>query len=133
MRSAKRSEEEVPPSREAARERGLPVAEWAWGRQSHLVSRLAGLGYGSTVVYVVEYSPEQRAFEIFAERVEEAIWTALWRGLIDRGTTLNSPMGLTRREHDILAFERQWWKYAGAKEEAIKELFAMSATRYYQV
>ena len=29
----------------------------------------------------------------FAERVEEAIWTALWRGLIDRGTTLNSPMG----------------------------------------
>jgi hypothetical protein len=41
--------------------------------------------------------------------------------------------GLTRREHDILAFERQWWKYAGAKEEAIKELFGMSATRYYQV
>ena len=43
------------------------------------------------------------------------------------------PDGLTRREYDILAFERQWWKYAGAKEEAIKELFAMSATRYYQV
>ena len=41
--------------------------------------------------------------------------------------------GLTRREHDILSFERQWWKYAGAKEEAIKELFDMSATRYYQV
>ncbi len=41
--------------------------------------------------------------------------------------------GLTRREHDVLAFERQWWKYAGAKEEAIKELFGMSGTRYYQV
>ncbi len=42
--------------------------------------------------------------------------------------------GLTRREHDILAFERQWWKYAGgSKEDAIKELFSMSATRYYQV
>ena len=41
--------------------------------------------------------------------------------------------GLTRREHDILAFERQWWKYAGAKEQAIKDLFDMSATRYYQV
>lgn len=41
--------------------------------------------------------------------------------------------GLSRREHDILAFERQWWKYAGAKEEAIKEMFGMSATRYYQV
>ena len=43
------------------------------------------------------------------------------------------PDGLTRREYDILAFERQWWKYAGAKEDAIKERFAMSATRYYQV
>ncbi|MBF6329145.1 DUF3263 domain-containing protein [Nocardia transvalensis] len=41
--------------------------------------------------------------------------------------------GLTRRELDILDFERKWWKYAGAKEEAIRELFGMSATRYYQV
>lgn len=41
--------------------------------------------------------------------------------------------GLTRRERDILAFERQWWKYAGAKEQAIKELFDLSGTRYYQV
>src|SRR6202030_813544 len=41
--------------------------------------------------------------------------------------------GLTRREHDILAFERQWWKFAGSKEDAIRELFSMSATRYYQV
>ena len=46
---------------------------------------------------------------------------------------IDLPDGLTRRECDILAFERQWWKYAGAKEEAIKELFSMSATRYYQV
>jgi len=41
--------------------------------------------------------------------------------------------GLTRREREILAFERQWWKYAGAKEQAVRELFGMSATRYYQV
>jgi hypothetical protein len=41
--------------------------------------------------------------------------------------------GLTRREREILAFERQWWRYAGAKEQAIRELFDMSATRYYQV
>ena len=40
---------------------------------------------------------------------------------------------LTARDREILAFERQWWKYAGAKEQAIKELFDMSATRYYQV
>jgi hypothetical protein len=41
--------------------------------------------------------------------------------------------GLARRDREILAFERQWWKYAGAKEQAIRELFDMSATRYYQV
>lgn len=41
--------------------------------------------------------------------------------------------GLTRRERDILAFERQWWKYAGAKEDAIRGLFSLSATRYYQI
>jgi hypothetical protein len=40
---------------------------------------------------------------------------------------------LDRRAREILAFERQWWKYAGAKEQAIRELFDMSATRYYQV
>ena len=40
---------------------------------------------------------------------------------------------LSDRDREVLAFERQWWKYAGAKEQAIKELFDMSATRYYQV
>ncbi len=37
------------------------------------------------------------------------------------------------RDRAILEFERQWWKYAGAKEQAIRDLFEMSATRYYQV
>lgn len=40
---------------------------------------------------------------------------------------------LSDMEREILAFERQWWKYAGAKEQAIKDLFDLSATRYYQV
>jgi len=40
---------------------------------------------------------------------------------------------LSERDEQVLAFERQWWKYAGAKEQAIRELFDMSATRYYQV
>ena len=40
---------------------------------------------------------------------------------------------LDRRDREILAFESQWWKYAGAKEQAVRELFDMSATRYYQV
>ena len=40
--------------------------------------------------------------------------------------------GLTRREHEMLAFERQWWRAAGAKETAIRELFGVTPTRYYQ-
>jgi len=47
--------------------------------------------------------------------------------------TANDPSGLSERDEQILAFERQWWKYAGAKEQAVRELFDMSATRYYQV
>jgi hypothetical protein len=43
------------------------------------------------------------------------------------------PDSLSCREREILAFERQWWKYSGAKEQAIRELFGMSATRYYQI
>ncbi|NDL58173.1 DUF3263 domain-containing protein [Phytoactinopolyspora mesophila] len=40
---------------------------------------------------------------------------------------------LDPREREILEFERQWWKYAGSKEQVIRERFDMTATRYYQV
>ncbi|MDQ2624516.1 MAG: DUF3263 domain-containing protein [Actinomycetota bacterium] len=40
---------------------------------------------------------------------------------------------LSERDQNVLAFERQWWKYAGAKEQAIRELFDLSPARYYQV
>ena len=40
---------------------------------------------------------------------------------------------LSDRDRDILEFERQWWKYAGAKETAVRDKFDMSSTRYYQV
>lgn len=43
------------------------------------------------------------------------------------------PSGLSDLEVRILDFERSWWRYAGAKESAIKELFDMSAPRYYQL
>lgn len=42
-------------------------------------------------------------------------------------------VGLSDRDARILEFERQWWKYAGAKETAIRELFDLNATRYYQI
>lgn len=41
--------------------------------------------------------------------------------------------GLTRQEHEMLAFERQWWRRPGAKETAIRDRFGISPTRYYQV
>jgi hypothetical protein len=40
---------------------------------------------------------------------------------------------LSERDLRILEFERQWWRYAGAKEQAIRELFDCSTTRYYQL
>jgi Protein of unknown function (DUF3263) len=60
------------------------------------------------------------------------------RSVMESATEPGIPAGsayreLDRRDREILAFEGQWWKYAGAKEQAIRELFDMSATRYYQV
>ena len=40
---------------------------------------------------------------------------------------------LSDLEVRILEFERSWWRYAGAKESAIKELFDLSGPRYYQL
>lgn len=40
---------------------------------------------------------------------------------------------LSERDARILDFERQWWKFAGAKEDSVRDLFQMSATEYYQV
>ena len=40
---------------------------------------------------------------------------------------------LTDLETRILEFERNWWRFAGAKETAIKELFDLTAPRYYQL
>jgi hypothetical protein len=49
------------------------------------------------------------------------------------GAPASDQGALGERDQRILEFERQWWKYAGAKEQAVRDLFDMSATRYYQV
>ncbi|MEU8069551.1 MULTISPECIES: DUF3263 domain-containing protein [unclassified Micromonospora] len=51
----------------------------------------------------------------------------------DATDAVATPTGLTEREQRILAFEAQWWKHAGAKEQAIRDTFGLSATRYYQL
>jgi hypothetical protein len=40
---------------------------------------------------------------------------------------------LSERDMRILAFERSWWRVAGAKEREILEVFGMPVTRYYQL
>jgi len=44
-----------------------------------------------------------------------------------------SSSALSEREIAILDFERQWWRHAGAKEQAIRDEFGLSSARYYQV
>ena len=43
-----------------------------------------------------------------------------------------SGAGLSRRDHEMLRFEQLWWRRAGAKETAIRDLFGVPPTRYYQ-
>jgi hypothetical protein len=43
------------------------------------------------------------------------------------------PTELTEREVQILTFEAKWWKHAGSKEQAIRDAFGLSSTRYYQL
>ena len=40
---------------------------------------------------------------------------------------------LTDTERAVLDLESTWFKYAGRKEQVIRERFDMSTTRYYQV
>ncbi|MDE3720788.1 MULTISPECIES: DUF3263 domain-containing protein [Nocardiopsis] len=49
------------------------------------------------------------------------------------GPTGDGPSALAERDQRILAFERQWWKFEGSKEQAIRNEFGFSATRYYQL
>ena len=39
---------------------------------------------------------------------------------------------LTAHQRAILDFERRWWRRPGAKEQAIRDSFEISPTRYYQ-
>jgi len=45
----------------------------------------------------------------------------------------NQLQELTEQERAILAFERQWWQVAGAKDQAVRDEFGLSSTRYYQL
>lgn len=50
----------------------------------------------------------------------------------DKPTAPPSPR-LDDQAARILAFERRWWRRPGAKEQAIRDTFGLSVTRYYQL
>ena len=47
--------------------------------------------------------------------------------------SLQPGSNLSDLEVRILDFERQWWKYAGAKDAAMRELFDLSTRSYYEL
>jgi hypothetical protein len=57
----------------------------------------------------------------------------------ERGPEHGAPAGAAQagplgdRERRVLAFERHWWRHAGAKEEAIRRQFDLGPTAYYQL
>lgn len=40
---------------------------------------------------------------------------------------------LSDQDRTILDMEKQWWRYAGAKQQAIRDQLGLSPTRYYQI
>ncbi len=48
------------------------------------------------------------------------------------GLGADAALVLTADQRAILEFERQWWRRPGAKEQAIRDNFEISPTRYYQ-
>lgn len=66
------------------------------------------------------------------------LWFVAYDGAMDAAHVATqdqsaSNASLSGRDAAILDFERTWWQYAGAKEQAIRDEFDLSATRYYQV
>lgn len=64
---------------------------------------------------------------------DEAGSSAVDEAAADAAAPDGGPAELTERDRRILDFERRWWKHAGAKEQAIRDTFGLSATRYYQL
>lgn len=53
--------------------------------------------------------------------------------LSDPASSVDVVMELTEREREILAIEKQWWQYAGAKEAVVRDRLDVTMTRYCQL
>jgi hypothetical protein len=85
-----------------------------------------------TSLSFLAYDEAQAAQHSFLVRCQEPIGMDAVN-VVTSGASARAADELSARDQQILSFERLWWKYAGAKEQAIREQFTMSATRYYQV
>ena len=70
--------------------------------------------------------------EVIESRVPVVVLEGPAEPDVEASVQVGSPE-LSRRDHEMLRFERQWWRRAGAKETAIRDLFGVPPTRYYQV
>ena len=81
-------------------------------------------------------SPQCFAILLKAQELKSHTFVQPALTISDMSALENNQIGssvLTELEVRILDFESNWWRFAGAKESAIKELFDLSAPRYYQL
>jgi predicted glycosyl hydrolase (DUF1957 family) len=48
-------------------------------------------------------------------------------------TSTGAESALDARSREILDFERSWWRFTGAKEQAVRDRFDLSSSRYYEL
>lgn len=65
------------------------------------------------------------------ESIDWSDLDAMTSGTVDHAEPADTA-ALSERQQQMLVFERQWWRHAGSKEQAIRDRFGLSATRYYQ-
>lgn len=70
-----------------------------------------------------------RAVDPITQPIERVPEQARGSAVDDTGEEVRSDE-LTDREHEVLAFERQWWKGTDSKERAVRELFALTLSEY---
>jgi Protein of unknown function (DUF3263) len=84
---------------------------------------------------VLGRSPVPASGELRGAHVENYAWEQASGAPLapEAGQRAGTAGPLGERERSVLAFERQWWRHAGAKEEAIRRQFGVGPTAYYQL
>jgi uncharacterized protein DUF3263 len=87
-------------------------------------------------VVAVAFQPGADASELVASDVvvpDVVVSDVVMSGVVEDQAMAKAERQLSERQRSMIVFERQWWRHAGSKEQAIREQFDLSATRYYQM